>query len=361
MRGFSHVNGDPFVSVIIPAYNAESTISETVSSVLQQTLTNFELIIINDGSTDKTASLIEEKFGRDSRIAIINQKNRGVSETRNIGISASRCELIAPLDADDLWHPTYLEKQVKSINKLKDAGLVYAWSRYIDRDGKIIWTPGYPVMDGKIFGRQLYWNIVGNGSAILFRKSAALEFGGYDSRVTPTADLMLQLKIASRYPIGVTPEYLVGYRQYDGQTSSDANLMYRSWIRTLEIVRDECKAVPECAINWKMGELHFGSATRAYLDGNWRKAARLMLLAGRSDPVGTCVELVAFAKQQARHFLGRVRRALVPIKASSTQSLFLEGRPDEFVLPREPILRHRRLKYLRHLDEAAGSMNCARS
>jgi hypothetical protein len=162
---------------------------------------------------------------------------------------------------------------------------------------------------------------------------------------------MLHLKIASRYLIAVTPEYLVGYRQYDGQTSSDGDLIYRSWMRTLEIIRDECGAVPECAINWKMGELHFARATRAYLDGNLPKATRLMFLAGRFDPVGTCVALVAFIKQQARHSAGRVRRTLLPIKVSPTQSLFLEGRPDELVSPREAILRKGRLDYLRRLDE----------
>jgi len=236
---------------------------------------------------------------------------------------------------------------------MQDAGYAYAWSRYIDRDGGILWTPGYAVVDGKVFCQQLYWNMVGNGSAMVFRKSVALEFGGYDARVSPTDDLLLQLKMSSRYPVAVTAEYLVGYRQYKGQTSSDSDLMYRRWIRTLEIVRDECKSAPACAIDWKMGELHFASATRAYLGGDWREAIRLMSLAGSSDLIGTCFQLLAFSSQRARHLAGRVRRTLVSAKAPIARAPFLESRPDEVVLPSKATLRNRRLEYLRHLDEAS--------
>jgi cellulose synthase/poly-beta-1,6-N-acetylglucosamine synthase-like glycosyltransferase len=349
----SKLRGNPYVSVIIPAYNAEATIAETVSSVLAQTFESFELIIINDGSTDKTAAVVEDTFGSDPRVTLITQENGGVARARNSGISASRCEFIAPIDADDLWHPTYLEKQLATLNQRSDIGFVYAWSRYIDFDGNVTSTPGYVVVDHIVFSRFLYWNIVGNGSAIVFRKSAALEYGGYDARVTPTEDMMLQLKIASRYLVAVTPEYLVGYRQYTGQVSSDADLMYRSWMRTQELVREECEAVPECAINWKMGELHFASATRAYLDGRLREATRLVFLAGRSDPVGTCFELVAFSKQRARHLAGRAKRSLIPAGVPARRPPFLETRSDEVVPARKAILRNRRLDYLRRLDEAS--------
>ena len=212
---------------------------------------------------------------------------------------------------------------------------------------------GSSVVDNIVFSRLLYWNIVGNGSAIVFRKSAALEYGGYDARVTPTEDVMLQLKIASRYRVAVTPEYLVGYRQYTEQMSSNADLMYRSWMRTLELVREECEAVPECAINWKMGELHFASATRAYLEGRLGEATRLILLAGRSDPVGMLFELAAFIKQRVHQLAGRAKRALVPAGAPARRPPFLETRPDEFVPARKAVLRDRRLEYLRRLDEAS--------
>src|SRR4051812_9104737 len=133
----SKLKSNPYVSVIIPAYNAEATIAETVSSILAQTFENFELIVVNDGSTDKTAAVIKDTFGSDPRVTLINQKNGGVARARNSGISASQCEFIAPIDADDLWHPTYLEKQTDNISANSGIGYVYAWSRYLDRNGNI--------------------------------------------------------------------------------------------------------------------------------------------------------------------------------------------------------------------------------
>src|SRR4051794_35435915 len=100
------------VSVVMPAYNAEATIGQTISSVLAQTFRNFELIVVSDGSTDRTAQIVQELSANDPRVTLVIQKNRGVAAARNYGISLARTELIAPLDADDIWHGSYLEKQM---------------------------------------------------------------------------------------------------------------------------------------------------------------------------------------------------------------------------------------------------------
>jgi glycosyltransferase involved in cell wall biosynthesis len=335
----------------MPAYNAEATVGQAVSSVLAQSFSKFELIVVNDGSSDRTVKIVQDLSATDPRITLVSQNNRGVAAARNFGISLARAELIAPLDADDLWHPTYLEKQVATINQRKDTAAVYAWSRYIDADGDIIWTPHYPDVYGRVFNRQLYWNMVGNGSALMFKKSVALEFGGYDARVVPTEDFMLQLKIASRYHYGVTREYLVGYRHHAGQESKNADRSYRSCIRTLGYVREECQPVPERAVGWKLGELHFAGAARAYAHRQFGQAIRLLSLAARSDLAGAAFMLAVFGKQRARHFAGRLKRALVPIHATGKRYPFLQARPDELVLPNNSGQRARRLEYLRRLDE----------
>src|SRR4051794_18662887 len=136
----------PDVSVVIPAYNAEVTIGQTISSVLAQTFGNYELIVVNDGSSDRTAEIVQELSAKDPRITLVTQKNRGVAAARNYGISLARAELIATLDADDIWHGTYLEKQMATMIRRKCTVAVYAWSRYIDSDGDIIWTPHYPTV-----------------------------------------------------------------------------------------------------------------------------------------------------------------------------------------------------------------------
>jgi len=100
----------PMVSIIIPAYNAGRFISETIESVLLQSFTNWELIIVNDGSKDNTGEIISKYAAADKRISIITKENSGVSDTRNKGIEKSKGEMLAFLDADDIWEANFLEK-----------------------------------------------------------------------------------------------------------------------------------------------------------------------------------------------------------------------------------------------------------
>jgi glycosyltransferase involved in cell wall biosynthesis len=342
---------DPSVTVVIPACNAERTIGETISSVLAQTFTRFELLIINDGSVDETAMIVELSFLSDPRVCLINQQNGGVAAARNRGISTARSELIAPLDADDLWHPTYLEKQINTLSQQDTAGFVYAWSRYIDAESNIIRSAHYPVVAGRVLGQLLYWNFVGNGSAMIFRKSAALEFGGYDDRLISTQDLMLQIKLASRHECAVTSEYLVGYRQHLGQKSRNPQLIYHSWLRILDLVQNECEGVPEKVINWKMGELHFISAVRAYFEGRLGDAVQLLKLAYQSDPLGTIYRIGSLIYQRGSNLIGRARRGLYSTPSKTVKTPFFEARTDEIVRPQRSVLWDHRLKYLRQLDD----------
>lgn len=107
----------PKISIVIPAYNAEDQIFNTITSVLSQTYTDYEIIVVNDGSTDNTLNLLEQ-FG--DKINIINQPNGGVSKARNVGIKASKGKYIAFLDSDDLWHPSKLLIQVDMMESNND-------------------------------------------------------------------------------------------------------------------------------------------------------------------------------------------------------------------------------------------------
>src|SRR4051812_29793927 len=101
------------VSAVIPAFNAERTINDTLRSVRSQTHRNLEIIVVDDGSTDRTRSIVEEHASRDSRVTLISQVNAGVAAARNVGWQSSHSEWIAFLDADDLWAPTKIEKQLE--------------------------------------------------------------------------------------------------------------------------------------------------------------------------------------------------------------------------------------------------------
>lgn len=124
-----------FVSVIMPAYNAEKTIEKTISSVLNQSYDKFEIIIIDDGSKDNTAEIVSAIANKDKRIRFFrNEKNVGVSATRNRGISLAKGDWIAFLDSDDMWTADKLEKQIKLIANKARANLLFTGSSFIDEN-----------------------------------------------------------------------------------------------------------------------------------------------------------------------------------------------------------------------------------
>jgi glycosyltransferase involved in cell wall biosynthesis len=126
----------PLISVIIPAYNAERFLRATLASVQAQSYRNVEIVVVDDGSTDATAKIAEEAAQADHRICIIHQPNLGVAAARNQGLAEAKGEFIAPLDADDVWHPLNLALQVEALNKANpDVAVSYAWFLTIDAHG----------------------------------------------------------------------------------------------------------------------------------------------------------------------------------------------------------------------------------
>ena len=116
MSESGHIGSSGMISVIVPMYNSEQTIKSTLESVISQTFTNFECIVVNDGSKDKSLKIVESLAINDPRIKIISSQNNGVSSARNLGIAFASGEFIAFLDSDDLWAPTKLQSQVKILN-----------------------------------------------------------------------------------------------------------------------------------------------------------------------------------------------------------------------------------------------------
>ena len=110
---------DALVSVLVPAYNAASTIAETLASALAQTHESLEIIVVDDGSSDNTAAVVEDFSARDSRVIFVRQTNGGVASARNAALSMARGSFVAPLDADDLWHPEKISRQMR---RLAEAG-----------------------------------------------------------------------------------------------------------------------------------------------------------------------------------------------------------------------------------------------
>ncbi|XKM43564.1 glycosyltransferase family 2 protein (plasmid) [Rhizobium ruizarguesonis] len=246
-RDVRHVT-QPLVSVVIPAFNASRYIERTLRSAGRQTYRSLEIIVINDGSTDDTAKVVEQVALEDSRIRMLSTPNRGVAAARNTGIREAASRFVAFLDADDLWHQTKIEKQVNALNRRSPQwAAVYVPHHIINHDDEIIRSCRSDVARGYIFARHLTFKYVGNGSALLVRRDVALEIGGFNSSYAAAGiggceDLDFELRLAARYHIEVIREPLVGYRQYPGNMSSNHLQMGRS---ALEVIRRSLAANPQ--------------------------------------------------------------------------------------------------------------------
>jgi glycosyltransferase involved in cell wall biosynthesis/peptidoglycan/xylan/chitin deacetylase (PgdA/CDA1 family) len=224
----------PLVTAIVPAFNAEKTIDATLKSVRAQTYRHLEILVVDDGSTDRTAALVDAHARDDARVRLIRQPNAGVASARNRGIVESRADFIAPIDSDDLWMPTKIEKQMAMmLSRGRRCGLVYTWQITIDEHGRVVSPRPKWEVEGYVLPRILYGNLVGGGSPALMRKQAVIEAGGYDASLHEQhaqgcEDFKLYLQIAERYDFAVIREYLTGYRELPDAMSMDLLQMVRS-------------------------------------------------------------------------------------------------------------------------------------
>ncbi|GEM_PF-280387 len=218
----------PQVSVVIPAYNAMSFLPEALASVLKQTFTDFEVIIVNDGSSDD----IEQWAATltDPRVKLISQENQGSAGARNTGLANVQGEYIAFLDADDLWDMTKLEKQVCCLEQNPDVGLVYTWTALIDEKGKPYGKVLINHDEGYVWQRLLEHNIVECGSVAMIRRCCYEAVGLFDCSLPFSygEDWDLWLRISAQYPFKVIKELLVYYRSHSNNLSKNWTAMEQS-------------------------------------------------------------------------------------------------------------------------------------
>ncbi|MEL7459291.1 MAG: glycosyltransferase family A protein, partial [Pseudomonadota bacterium] len=222
------------VSVVIPAYNAMHYLPQTVASVLRQTYQNFEVIIVNDGSTDGIEAWFAQSVN-DPRFRLISQKNQGLSSARNTGIEQAKGEFIAVLDADDLWHPTKLAKQVQALKRAPEAGLVYTWLKYVDEFARPTGKTVKASFEGDVWEQLTAFNFVGCGSVAMIRRACFDEVGRFDRNlISYVEDWDMWLRIAKRYPFTVVNEALVYNRKYTGSLSTQWRKMEDSFPKVIE-------------------------------------------------------------------------------------------------------------------------------
>lgn len=248
------------VSVIVPVYGVEKYIAATVQSVLDQTYKNFEILIIDDASPDKTIEICQ-KF-TDTRIKIIHQANRGLAGARNTGIRHAQGEYLAFLDGDDLWLPQKLERQIAHLENSPAVGVSFSRSAFMDEMGKPLGTYQMPKLKGITTPYLLCRNPVGNGSAPIIRKEVfeAIKFTDnlhgnvedfyFDEHFRQSEDIecWIRISIQTDWQIEGISEALTLYRVNSGGLSANTIKQLDSWEKVIEKTRSYA---PEIVTQWE--------------------------------------------------------------------------------------------------------------
>jgi glycosyltransferase involved in cell wall biosynthesis len=277
------------VSVIIPAFDAAATIRQTLNSVLAQTYREIEVIVVDDGSSDATSAIVEEFVTRDARLQLVRQSNAGVGAARNTAIRKAQGKYIAPLDADDIWFPEKLEKQVARMEQCgNETGLVYCWSKIVDNHGGLV-SDCSQIVQGRLRHALILRNVVGNGSVPLFRAAALEKVGLYLTQAGQGGaqgceDWDLYLRIAEHFAIRVVPEYLLAYRWAGSSMSVNAENMAASFAVVMRRARGRNCDLPSSIFRWSAGYFYAHLARQSYHWRHYNWCLRYLKEAVRADP-----------------------------------------------------------------------------
>ncbi len=206
----------PLVSVVTATFNMAQYLPQTIESILSQTHARIEAVVVDDGSTDDTAAVLE-RYARDPRVRVFRQQNAGQTVAKNRGISEARGEIIGFCDADDIWVADKLERQLPLFRD-PGVGVVYGGFDVIDENGTYLRTPRFPHPTGRITGRLLADNFV-HFPTSLVRREVIESAGGFDESLSMAIDYDLWLRISVDHDFAYAPGVLVHYRVWSGQMS----------------------------------------------------------------------------------------------------------------------------------------------
>lgn len=309
--------GNPLISVIIPAYNCAATIDETLRSVRGQTYHNIEIIVVDDGSTDETYAVAAQHAAEDQRVRLFRQPNNGVASARNRAIREASADLIAPIDADDIWLPDKLELQVTALDTFPSVGVVYTWFAKIDVEGRIIEIDNRHTAEGNVLAELCVRNIVGHASSPLILRSAIDRVGGYDETLRSRnaqgcEDNKLYLEIAEFYSFAVIRKCVVGYRESPTGMSSNFHQMLRSRDLSVEGVLTRH---PELADNLRRGRAQMLKwlFLRSVRSKMYSSAGKLLAELIRTSPRAATAYTISFF---SKRLIGKAASRSTPLKGT---------------------------------------------
>ncbi|MFI5000688.1 MAG: glycosyltransferase family 2 protein [Reyranellales bacterium] len=293
------------VGVVVPMFNSERTIAATLQSICGQTHRKLDIVVVDDGSTDDSAKVVKAWCERDRRVRLVRQSNRGVAAARNAGVASTDAALLAFIDADDLWAPSKIEFQLKTLQEGGPAvGLVYCWYATIDQDNRVVSFGPQQLDEGRVLRQLCAVNLIGNGSSVLVRRTAFDAAGGYGKGVDGAEDYLICLRIAEHAEFRVAPRYLVGYRRTPGSISTKLMSMFRS----TEIVLSEYRTrFPDYAsdIDGNLQNFRHWYAWGALKAGQVNDAATLIAESLAHRPIAASVRFCAMALETVK---GRLLR-----------------------------------------------------
>ena len=223
----------PQVSVVMPVYNGEKYLAEAIESILAQTFSDFEFIIVDDGSTDDSLAIARSYESHDNRVRVIGQEqNRGAAHARNCGGDLARGKYIAAMDCDDISLPRRLEQQAGFMGAHPDIGMLGTSARSVDADLKPRLDLKMPCTHADIaFNIPLGWSII--GASLMIRREVYRAVGGYNPRYKVVHDIEMAARIIPRTRCANLPDFLYLYRQHESQIHGSPSAM-QEWYAMLD-------------------------------------------------------------------------------------------------------------------------------
>ncbi len=214
------------VSVVVSVFNQQDFVLETVTSVLSQSYSNLEVIVVDDGSKDE--SVMRLRSLRDNRLNIIPMKHVGEANCKNLGFQKSSGDFVGFIDGDDIWESTKVESHIEALSKNADAGLAYSFTSFINEQGQTLHVEPPYEAHVDCHRQLLKHNFMKSGSNAIHSRLSLVETGIYDPNCVILVDWDLYLRHARRYPFVLVPEHLVRYRQHSNQNSLNVSKMEKS-------------------------------------------------------------------------------------------------------------------------------------
>ena len=331
----------PLVSVVIPCYNQAHFLGEAIESVLAQSYPNFEIIVVDDGSTDDTS----EVAGRYPKVRLVRQENQGLSGARNAGLARSEGEYVVFLDADDRLLPEALETGLEYLEARPECAFVNGHYRYITLDGSPFSTRTQPVVGDRHYAELLHNNYIAMHATVMYRQAVFESVGGFDTSLSACEDYDLYLRIARRFPICSHEEVVAEYRRHDANMSSNAVLMLGTSVSVLRSQRKHIRGHKQYEEAYKFGlklwQGKYGDRlvdeVRAYLkERDWKGALGSALVLLRYYPWG--ITLLSERRMERRRLTRRLQARREELEACEQRLKELEAdqeEPESAVLAKE--------------------------